>query len=315
VPPVTVVLADPTDLDLPAFRRVAWEGEGIALADAAVARMAATRNAFEEFVEAAGDRHLYGITTAHHRGARTLLSPQERVAYARRIPPTPASLGPALPQRVVRGIVAARVAGFIGGTAAVRPELARATAALLDGPMPSVAARGHGEPGEIGTLRTVFGGLEHALELGAKEGMALVNGAPASAAVLADATLANRGRLEISDEILALAFYASGALDAHLDTALGDAWRDPHEAAALARLRELTEGGIAAFDGHRRRSRSATLRGCSDGSGVCSDGPRSARRSRCRRRATTRCLRSRTGTDRHGSCPTPATTTRGRRRC
>ncbi len=248
---MTVVLADPTDLDLAAFRRVAWGGEGVELADAAVQRMAATRGAFEKFVAASADRHLYGITTAHHRGARTLLSPEARVAYARRIPPTPASLGPALPERVVRGIVAARVAGFIGGTAAVRPELARATAAMLDGPMPSVAARGHGEPGEIGTLRAVFGGLEHQLELQAKEGMALVNGAPASAAVLADVALAGHGRLEVADEILALAFYAAGALDSHLDPALDEAWRDRHEAAALARLRDLIGGGDAAPDGHQ----------------------------------------------------------------
>ena len=217
--------------------------EGIELADEAIERMAFTRRAFDEFVAASADRHLYGITTAHHRGARTLLSPADRVAYARRIPPTPASVGPPLPERVVRGIVAARVAGFIAGTAAVRPELARAVAAMLDGPMPSVPARGHGEPGEIGTLRALFGGLEHDVVLEAKEGMALVNGAPTSAAVLADVALAGRGRLEVADEVVALAFYAAGALDAHLDPALDAAWRDPYEAAALDRLRELPAGG------------------------------------------------------------------------
>ena len=248
---MTVTLAEPTDLDLAAFARVAWNGEGVELAPEAIDRMAFTRRAFDEFVAASADRHLYGITTAHHRGARTLLSPADRVAYARRIPPTPASLGPPLPERVVRGIVAARVAGFIGGTAAVRPELARAVAAMLDRPMPSVPARGHGEPGEIGTLRALFGGLEHDVVLEAKEGMALVNGAPASAAVLADVALAGRGRLELADEVVALAFYAAGALDAHLDPALDAAWRDPYEAAALGRLRELIDGGEAAPDGHQ----------------------------------------------------------------
>ena len=248
---VTVTLARPTDLDLAAFARVAWGGEGVRLAPEAIARMASTRRAFDEFVAASADRHLYGITTAHHRGANTLLSPADRAAYARRIPPTPASVGAPLPDRVVRGVVAARVAGFIAGTAAVRPELARAVAAMLDQPMPSVPGRGRGEPGEIGTLRAVFGGLERDVALEAKEGMALVNGAPASAAVLADAALAARGRLEVSDEILALAFYAAGALEAHLDPALDDAWRDPHEAAALARLRELIHGGDATPDGHQ----------------------------------------------------------------
>jgi histidine ammonia-lyase len=248
---MSILLASPGDLDLAAFRRVAWEGETVELGTAAVERMAASRRAFEDFVAAAGDRHLYGITTAHHRGAASLLSPEARIAYARRIPPTPASFGRPLPGRMVRGIVAARVSGFISGAAAVRPELAQAVAAMLSGPMPRVPARGHGEPGEIGTLRTVFGGLEETLELKAKEGMALINGAPAAAAALADIALAGENRLAVADEIFGLAFDAAHGLAAHLDPALDTAWRDPYEAAALGRLRELLDGSSAHRTGHQ----------------------------------------------------------------
>ena len=197
-----------------------------------------------------GER-LYGITTAHHSGATRLLSPDARAAYARRIPPTPATFGPALPERVVRGIVAARTAGFVRGGAAVRPELALAVAEMLDRPLPRVAARGHGDPGEIIVLRAVFGGLEDALELQAKEGMALVNGAPASAAVLADGALAGQGRSRVAHEVLALAFEAARAPLAHLDPALGDQWADPHEAAALRRAARALDGGEAERADHQ----------------------------------------------------------------
>jgi histidine ammonia-lyase len=152
---------------------------------------------------------------------------------------------------MVRGIVAARVSGFVNGAAAVRPELAQAVAAMLSASMPIVPARGHGEPGEIGTLRAVFGELEDKLELEPKEGMALINGAPAAAAALADIALAAANRLAVAEETFALAFDAAQAPMAHLDPALDDAWRDPYEACALARLRELLNGSIAHRTGHQ----------------------------------------------------------------
>jgi histidine ammonia-lyase len=240
---VTALLASREDVDLDVFRRVAWEGEGVELAPAALNRMAARRASFEAFVAAAGDRRLYGITTAHHRGATRLLSAEARAEYARRIPPTPASFGAPLPERLVRGIVLARIAGFLSGDAAVRPDLAVAVASMLTGTMPEVAAGGRGEAGEIGTLRAVFGHLEDELVLATKEGMALVNGAPAAAAVLGDIALAGRSRLAIAEETLALALDAARAPSEHLDPALEQAWRDPYEAAALQRLRALLEGG------------------------------------------------------------------------
>lgn len=246
-----VVLRVPEDVTLAAFRRVAWEGDTVVLDETAVTRMAEDRRAFESFVADAGERHLYGITTAHHRGAASLLSPEARVSYQRRVPPTPASFGVTLPDRLVRGIVLARLAGFIGGTAAVRPAVAQAVAAMLEGPMPLVPARGRGESGEIGTLRAVFGRLQDELELEAKEGMALINGAPAAAAALADAALTGRARLDVADEVLALAFDAARAPEAHLDPALEAAWRDPFETAALRRIRELVETGEPARSGHQ----------------------------------------------------------------
>jgi histidine ammonia-lyase len=248
---MTVTLGAPGDLDLPAFRRIAWEGEGVAVAPAGLEHAGAVRRAFEAFVAAHEGERLYGITTAHHRGANRLLDPEARAAYAQRIPPTPASFGEALPERVVRGVVAARLAGFLAGGAAVRPELVAAVARMLDGPMPPVPARGHGDSGEIIANRATFGHLELEVELAAKEGMALVNGAPASAAVLADGALAGQGRLALADEVLALAYEAALAPHAHVDPALDEAWGDPFEAAALRRLRALLDGGHADRGAHQ----------------------------------------------------------------
>ena len=79
----------------------------------AAERIAARRREFEAFVEAHNDAHLYGITTRHHYGARTVLSPAEREEYNRRLTPTPASFGPPMPDRLLRGIILARLATLI----------------------------------------------------------------------------------------------------------------------------------------------------------------------------------------------------------
>lgn len=240
---MTLSLTAPRDLDLLAFRRVAWEGEPVEVSPETLAHMAATRRRFDAFVaEHAGER-LYGITTAHHRGARVLLSDEARAAYARRVPATPATFGPRLPERLVRGIVAVRLAGFVSGHSAVRPELALAVAAMLGRPLPQVPARGHGDPGEIIALRALFGHLEDELALEAKEGMALINGAPCAAAALADAALAGRERIAIATDVLALSYEAALAPLAHVDPALERVWADPHEKEALRRLRGLLQDG------------------------------------------------------------------------
>jgi len=52
-----------------------------------------------------------------------------------------------LDERVVRGIVFARLADFTGGHAKVRPELAQRVAALLDGPCRAFPLTGRAAPG------------------------------------------------------------------------------------------------------------------------------------------------------------------------
>ena len=115
---------------------------------------------------------------------------------------------------------------------------------MLDGPMPSRPGSRARRSGEIIALGAIFAHLEDVVALEAKEGMALVNGAPCAAAALADAALAAHGRLAVLEEAFALALEAVRAPHAHLDPALDGGWRDPARGrVALRRLRALLEDG------------------------------------------------------------------------
>ncbi len=239
---MTVLLNTPDDLTIDAVRRIAWDGEDAELSPAALDAIGRRRAEFLAFVDANLDRYLYGITTGHDTAAKTLLDADGRRAYGAVMPPTPPTTGPPLPDRVVRTVLLTRLTDVLHGTAPVRPETAGRLTALLRAPeLPPVPATGHGEPGDIialgALLRPEF---EHTLEVG--EGMFLVNGSPVAAAVLADGVLSARDRLARAENVLALAAVAASSPDMHYDEQLGHLWRDPHQAAVLARFRELLAG-------------------------------------------------------------------------
>lgn len=243
--PVTV--SSRSDLTLDAFRRVAWEGEAVALDPAVDEQMSRSRSAFERFVAArlAEDPGalLYGVTTGPGDAGGAVLSDRARETRPAGLW-TAASFGEPLPERVARGIVFARLANFVGGHSAVRPALAAAVAAMLDGgALPAVPARGNGSSGEIAALGHLFGQLAERLELEPRESMALVNGSPSAAALVADAALAGRGRIDLAERTLALSVEALRApLDAYAPE-LAPLWGDEHETAALAALDGLLAGG------------------------------------------------------------------------
>ena len=251
---MTLVVASRTDLTLDAVRRVAWEGEDVGLAPAVAARMEHGHAAFAAYVEArlADDPGalLYGVTTGPGDAGGAVLSAS---AGASRPPGlwTAASFGEPLPERVVRAIVLARLANLVDGTAGARPALAGAVAGMLAGPLPAVPARGNGGSGEILALGHLFGALAEGLGLEPREKMALINGSPCAAALVADAALAARGRLALAERTLALSVEAIRApLDA-FSPALGALWGDPHEADALRALSALLAGGAPERQDHQ----------------------------------------------------------------
>ncbi len=242
---MTVTLKDRDDITLEAFYRVAWQGEDVRIDDQARARMIQCREAFLRLLDSDPDLVVYGVTSGYGQMAHLRFTPEQRRSHARRPMHGPAAaFGDPLPERVVRGIVLARLANFVEGHAAISPDLAMAVAEMLDGrPLPEVPSRGNLCPGEILALSSLFVELAERSELGEKDTLALVNGSPCAAALVADAVLAGRSRLVLATEIFALSAEALGMPLAHVDPVLEEFWGDPHEAAALRRLRGWMDGG------------------------------------------------------------------------
>lgn len=241
---MTVVLDTRWDVSLEAFYRVAWCRENVRISDGAMQRITASRTAFLSLIENDPTVVVYGVTTSMGERINERLSLEERERHAR-IKPFPAatSFGDYLPDRVVRGIVLARLTNFIEGHAATTPRIARAVAQMLDGgPMPPVAAAGQGGPGEILALYPLFAELSKAFDLQVKERGSLINGSPCAAALVADSALAARRRLQLALRTFALSIEAFRAPLEHYDAALDTLWGDSDEAAVLQSLRKLLVG-------------------------------------------------------------------------
>lgn len=247
---MTVVLDKRWDVSLESFYRVAWCRENVRLSDAAMRRITAARTSFLNLIEDDPTVVIYGVTTSMGEMAHQRLTFEERERHAR-IKPFPAatSFGEYLPDRVVRGIVLARLSNFIEGHAATTPRIAEAVARMLDGDaMPQIATAGQGGAGEILALYPLFAELSRAFDLQVKERGSLINGSPCAAALVADAALAARRRMRLILQTFALSIEAFRAPLEHYDAALETLWGDPDETAVLQALRGLLAG---ASDGRR----------------------------------------------------------------
>lgn len=242
-----IPLAGRADFSLEHFRRAAWGGESVAFTPQALDRMKESRVQFLALIDSDPDITVYGVTSGYGQFARLRYTPAERKAQAGKPPYGPyVAFGPPLPERVARGIVFARLTNFVEGHSAISPGLASAIAQMLaDGPLPKVSMLGQGGAGEITGLAPLFFAVAERFELGEKEMLALINGSPCATALLADAALAGRRRLELAEEVFALSSEALRVPLAHFGADLEDLWSDPAEAATLSRLRGLIAGGSA----------------------------------------------------------------------
>jgi histidine ammonia-lyase len=243
---MAVAITTRADVTLDAVRRVAWEGEPVELGAGAHARMERCHAAFAALVEArvADDPGalIYGTTTAPGDGAAVALTPEAQARRPTRLW-TAHAFGEPLPERVARAIVLARLANFVEGHATVRPALAEAVAAMLGASLPAVPAQGSGGSGEVVALGRLFYDLSARMELTPKERMALINGSPCAAALVADAALAGSTRLELAEAVFALAAEVTEAPLEAYSADLEELWGDEHETAALRSLRSLLAGG------------------------------------------------------------------------
>jgi len=240
---VSVLVDARTDITLEAFRRVAWEGDRVEIGARAAATMDRSHESFSAYLKArlAEDPQavIYGVTTAPgDGGTRNLEAGAPRPTRLW----TAASFGEPLPNRVVRGIVLARLANFVDGHATARAEIGRAIAAMLERPLPEVPVQGNGGSGEILALGHLFYEIGARPDLTPKERMALINGSPCAAALVADLALAAAGRTELAERVYALAVEALGAPLEAYSADVEKLWDDEHETDALRSLRRLLEG-------------------------------------------------------------------------
>jgi histidine ammonia-lyase len=204
---------DPTAIDLATLRRL-WEGTAAKLDSASMDRVSAAAASVERIV--AGGETVYGVNTGFGLLANTRI-PDDRLAELQTnlILSHSAGLGEPLPRHVTRLMIILKLLGLGRGYSGVRPLVIEALQALLDkDAMPVIPSQGSvGASGDLAPLAHLiaalmgFGAIDLAgnvmpagaalqklgwkpLQLGPKEGLALINGTQASTAIALDALFA-----------------------------------------------------------------------------------------------------------------------------
>jgi histidine ammonia-lyase len=249
------VVGDRFDITVEAVARAAWRSEPVSFTESALRLMDDCAAAFDALVQARvrrdPDALIYGVTSAPGDRAKVVLDAEARARRPTRLW-TAMSYGERLPERVTRAIVLARLANFVGGHAAVRSRVAVAVVGMLNGGrLPVVPAQSNGGSGEVLPLGTLFYDLSGRLDLTPKERMALINGSPCAAALIADTALAGRARLLIAEQIFALVAHVTGAPGEHYAPDLEELWGDEYETGALRTLRQLLGGASSARQNHQ----------------------------------------------------------------
>jgi histidine ammonia-lyase len=242
---MTVVVNSTDDFTLENYRRVAMGGESVAIGPEAAAVMADGRANFLRLLESDRTQFIYGVTSNFGPRAKVTIPPDEQRTHGRGIGFrgnwARGFGGGYLDERVVRGIIFARLANFVAGNSKARPVVGERMAALLDGPLPSVPLDGEVGAGEVLPMMHVLRDLRRD-DLEEGDANPLANGSPVSAAFAADTALQAGHRLDHAEQILALSVEAFGAPLDCCDSVLDDLWGDEDEASALAVLRRYLDG-------------------------------------------------------------------------
>ena len=201
---------DPTAVTLDHLRRI-WAGASVRLDDASMQRVADAAASVDRIV--AGGETVYGVNTGFGLLASTRI-PDERLAELQTnlILSHSAGLGDPLPRHVTRLMIILKLLGLGRGYSGVRPLVIEALQALLEhDAMPLIPAQGSvGASGDLAPLAHLIAALMgkgkvdvrgdvmtadaalkalgmQPLQLGPKEGLALINGTQASTAIALDA--------------------------------------------------------------------------------------------------------------------------------
>jgi len=201
---------NPEAIDLATLRQL-WQGAPAKLDAASMSRIRASAASVERIV--AGGETVYGVNTGFGLLASTRI-PAERLAELQKnlILSHSCGLGDALPRHVVRLMIVLKLLGLGRGYSGVRPLVIDALQGLLDrDAMPVIPAQGSvGASGDLAPLAHLIAALMgegridlkgevlpardaldrlgmEPLQLGPKEGLALINGTQASTAIALDA--------------------------------------------------------------------------------------------------------------------------------
>jgi phenylalanine ammonia-lyase len=246
--------------------RVAREAEPISIAASARSRMALGRQRLEELL-ARGER-IYGVNTGIGGNVGISLAPDQMELLQHNLMlELGCATGQPLPPDAVRAAMLLRIATFLSGASAVRPELVDALAELLNRGVTPVVPR-YGSVGASGDLmpsayiaRVLLGtgeaefqgrrmpsaealaaaGLQQ-MRFASKEGLALINGTTvmtgAAALVWVDGSQALRALLGA----VALSIEAMQAPDLPFAAWVHEMKGHPGQIAVAAYLREMLEG-------------------------------------------------------------------------
>ncbi len=247
--------------------RVARDGCGVRLAADALAAITASRAVIDRLAE--DDRPHYGVSTGFGALATRHIPVAQRSQLQRSlIRSHAAGSGPEVEREVVRALMLLRLSTLATGRTGVRPETARAYAALLDaGITPTVHEYGSlGCSGDLaplsaaalavmgeGTVRDAAGALRPAadaladagiapVQLAEKEGLALVNGTDGMLGMLLLAVADLRRLLATADVAAAMSVEALLGTDAVFAADLQALRPHPGQAASAANLRALLAG-------------------------------------------------------------------------
>jgi histidine ammonia-lyase len=260
-----LTLGGHAQLDLERYRRIAFEHESVAVEADALTAVDAERAAMLAHLDGGGAA--YGVNTGLGYLMSHSVDAEDQAAFQRSILlGRAAGIGPPLSAPVVRGTMLLRLAGFLRGRAGVSAALCRFIAERLnDGWLPSVPAAVSGAAGETVALAHLFqtfvgagsvlldGHLVAAAdaladrglapyELGAKEGIALINGAPLAPALAVALALRSEALLEHAALAGTLSVAVIDASARPYSMRVGELEGDPGQLRVQRRISELLDG-------------------------------------------------------------------------
>jgi histidine ammonia-lyase len=245
---------------------VAREGWQVALDPDAAERMRGSRAVIEQLVTEGAT--VYGVTTGFGDLANVRIEPEQVAELQHNLVRShTAGVGDPLPVEVVRAMLLLRANALAVGLSGVRPDLAELLCGMLNESVhPVIPSRGSvGASGDLaplahlasvmigeGTADTPNGPMSGAealsaagltpLELGAKEGLALLNGTQLMTGIAA-LVLHDGQRLAASADVIgAMSLEAMEGTAAAFDEALIGARPHPGQVAVAAHLRALLAG-------------------------------------------------------------------------